>query len=398
MVSSLLEKILPQDVSVLSDNEKMQLFGWLGDYLGGVWGTLIGGITLFVIVATWRSTRRIDNKSKIFAIFAEMLRTHEEIVSSIRIDDLEGREAFAEILSEFYLSFRIAKELDYEVFRNTYNEGWISKDAALPARPYCLHSLEQLIDLAYIFTYYGPHPATEALADERYLTFPKNELRSKLDEQKRAKILAEMQSRLKKINGAQNGEQIGWQAKISNAHKKLNQGIHPHAQAVREALTEAAKRVKRFSQDELIEGLELISGSPKLGGHQNRLSHYFRNLFAAFTYIEESSLSRADKHSLAKVLRSKLSNYEQALLAINIISHQGRAWRETGLVDKYMPIKNIPRYFFSFDERFDLKVQFPKVLFEWEILESKENRSRWRVWGFAFNFFNSIFFKNKWSI
>lgn len=376
---SFLNKIIPESVSVLGDEKKMQLFGWLGDYLGGVWGTIIGGVTLFVIVATLRSTRKIDNKSKIFAIFAEMLRTHEEIVSSIRIGDLEGREAFREVLTDFYTSYKIAKELDFEVFKETYFDGWKGDGKSLPSRPYCLHTIDQLIDLAYMFTYYGPHPATSTLVGERFSIFPRDRLWSKLNDQKKVKVLSEIQGRLRKASGAQSDEHIGWRDKISIAHKQLNQGVHPHAQAIRQILLEAARRVRPLSQDGLINDLGNLAVAPGFGGHQNRLSHYFRNLFAAFTYIEESPLSVSEKNSLAKVLRSKLSNYEQALLVINIISHQGRAWREMGLVEKYMPIKNVPRYFFSFDENFDLKKQFPLVVFEWESPAENLEKNRFQL-------------------
>ena len=66
------------------------------------------------------------------------------------------------------------------------------------------------------------------------------------------------------------------------------------------------------------------------------------------------------------MLRSKLSNYEQALLALNVLSHMGQDWQSSGLLRTYKPIKNIPRDFFSFDDSFDLKKAFPYIDFEWE--------------------------------
>ena len=102
------------------------------------------------------------------------------------------------------------------------------------------------------------------------------------------------------------------------------------------------------------------------GGHQLRLSHYFRNLYSAYSFIEETKLSSSEKIALAKVLRSKLSNHEQAVLALNIISHLGQEWERTGLVDKYQPIKNIPKLFLTFDRAFLLKDRFSYINFEWE--------------------------------
>ena len=101
-------------------------------------------------------------------------------------------------------------------------------------------------------------------------------------------------------------------------------------------------------------------------GHQNRLSHYFRNIFGAYSFIETSKLTETEKLALGKVLRTKLSNYEQSLLSLNIISHLGRDWETSGLVGKYEPIKNIPIKFFTFDRSFHIKERFPYVAFEWE--------------------------------
>jgi len=102
------------------------------------------------------------------------------------------------------------------------------------------------------------------------------------------------------------------------------------------------------------------------GGHQLRLSHYFRNLYSAYSFIEETKLSSGEKVALAKVLRSKLSNHEQAVLALNIMSHLGQEWERTGLVEKYRPIKNVPKLFLTFDRDFILKNRFPYINFEWE--------------------------------
>jgi hypothetical protein len=64
-------------------SEPMQYYGLLGDYVGGVWGTGLAALTAIGVFATVWYTRRIDYKSKTYQVFVEMLRTHEEIVSSL---------------------------------------------------------------------------------------------------------------------------------------------------------------------------------------------------------------------------------------------------------------------------------------------------------------------------
>lgn len=260
-------------------HDPMQYYGLLGDYLGGVWGTVIGVITLVVVYMTWRTARRTDLKSKIYQVFVEMLRTHEEIVSSIHHGGLSGRDALEVILSEFYYVYRATRKMVPD------DNEW---------------SVEQRIDIAYTITYYGPR------------------LHSK-------QVLAKYDA-----------------AKIQKVLDLVTLTLHKNAKLPK------PKENRRFP------------------GHQNRLSHYFRNLFNAYKYINQAELSAEEKTALAQVLRAKLSNYEQALLALNVMSHLGQAWERTGLVCRYWPFKNVPKYFFSFEKEFELKQRFPCIVFEWE--------------------------------
>ena len=103
-----------------------------------------------------------------------------------------------------------------------------------------------------------------------------------------------------------------------------------------------------------------------LAGHQQNLSHYFRNLFTLYRYIKESRLSREDKRLLARIARARISNYEQALLTLNILSPLGKEWAQSGLIKEFEPISNVPRYFFTFDKGFALEKSFPYVHYEWK--------------------------------
>lgn len=252
----------------------MQYYGLLGDYVGGFWGTGVTVLTVVGVFITVWYTRRIDYKSKTYQVFIEMLRTHEEIVSSLEVNDLKGREAISLVLSEFYAIYRVVAET------SKAGTGW---------------SLSERIDIAYTYAFFGPQ-------------FQSMKILSRFD-QTQIKLIGDGVTRLRQEND---------------------------------------KEKRAFK------------------GHQNRLSHYFRNLFSAYSFIDESDLSFKEKQALGKVLKSKLSNYEQALLAINCICHLGEAWVRDGLLTTYKPIKNIPKDFFSFDDEFDLKTQFPSIVFEWE--------------------------------
>lgn len=255
-------------------HEPMQYYGLLGDYIGGVWGTLLTALTVVGVFLTFWWSRRMDYRAKIYQVFAEMMRTHEEIVASLRIGSKTGRDTFSSVLSEFYVIYKLTRQA-------------VGDDT--------VWSIKDRVDIAYTCTFFGPHIVSEELLKDYG------------------------PERIKKLFGA----------------------IHTERQT--------GKSERR-----------------QFGGHQLRLSHYFRNLFSAYTFVDEAKLSIQEKLALGKVLRSKLSNHEQAVLTLNIMSHLGAEWERTGLVEKYKPIKNLPLFFLTFDRSFKIKDRFPYVNFEWE--------------------------------
>lgn len=319
-----------------------------GDYIGGVWGTVIGTVTMLVVLFTWMSTRKIDNKSKIYQVFAEMLRTHEEIISSIRLDKSHGRDAFSGILSEFYITY---KELDKLCISMSINL-----------------SIEERMNISFTTVYYGPHPHATSVLERFGYKLISEKLNERLSIIKRSNVVAVMKSEVLNNNIKFKTENLLWIKEIGKAYRMLNDStLHQfQKKQLKDVLDQASKRNIESPLSETIDRMENILLSSSFSGHQNRLSHYFRNLYLAFVFIDKSSLSKKEKESLSDVIRSKLSNYEQALLSLNIMSNLGQNWKLSGINDKYMPIRDIPRDFFSFDERFDLKGQFPKIVFEWE--------------------------------
>lgn len=115
-------------------------------------------------------------------------------------------------------------------------------------------------------------------------------------------------------------------------------------------------------------------------GHQSPLSTYMRNLFSMYKFIDSSDINKKDKRRLAKVIRSKLTNYEQAILALNVMSNLGQPWETDGIVDRYKPFANIPEFFFNFDDRFEMSERFPHVRFEWQKSDFKKIvRGKFRI-------------------
>lgn len=339
-------------------SDATQYYGQVGDFFGGVWGTVIGAITLFVVLGTWYSSRKIDARSKRYQIFAEMLRTHEEIVSSIRLGDMVGRDALSEILSEFYEAYK-----EVSSFNTADNLNL---------------SLNNRIDAAFLLTYYGALPNTVKILKLAYPSLNATAICGAIAKRKRSTFVMEVRTKLAEQLDGNPAERQEWRRSFERCFHIIATTSIPDAEKnfLRSILGRAQHRPHRdINRGRILDIVENHKMRSEFGGHQNRLSHYFRNLYGAFLYLDEQDFKRRERQTMAKVLRSKLSNYEQALLALNAISRQGSAWISEGLIDKYMPIKNIPQHFFTFDADFDLAKSFGGVHFEWQT-----RQPWWKFW------------------
>lgn len=260
------------DLSVIWPTEwpptQITAYGLLGDYIGGVWGTGISALTLFVVFFTWKLTRRSTTRNGITSILAEMLKTHDSIVAGV-----PGLSA--KFLREFTAIYKRSKII-------------------VPADQ--IWSINDRVDISYTLAFYGLN--TQA-----------------------------------------------WHSLSCYGDADIKR-LHDEVSRLRDR---AGTKHHRF-----------------FAGYQATMSHYMRNLFAMYTIIDGADINETDKLYFGKLIRTKLSNYDQALLSLNIISHLGREWENQGIVLKYKPITNVPEHFFGFDTKFSLKNYFPNVEFEWE--------------------------------
>ncbi|MCG6170158.1 putative phage abortive infection protein [Leptospira sanjuanensis] len=108
-------------------------------------------------------------------------------------------------------------------------------------------------------------------------------------------------------------------------------------------------------------------------GHQSRLGHYYRNLYAIVKFVHYQRIN-IDKYEYVRNIRSQLSNHEQALLLINIISDIGLTWKKEFFLEKYRLVRNIPKGFFNESKEFDPTHYLPAKYMEYndiEILRAK---------------------------
>lgn len=102
------------------------------------------------------------------------------------------------------------------------------------------------------------------------------------------------------------------------------------------------------------------------GGHQSKLGFYFRHIYRTIKFIEEYKIPEKEKITYSKILRSQLTNYEQAIFFFNSLSEMGREWRnmygQKRLIEKYEMIKNIPPYLL---EEINFKHYYPNIDYEY---------------------------------
>lgn len=264
-------------------------WGQLGDWIGGAGGTFITLASFVALIVTLRLSRAAMMRQSIYALFATMSKTHDDLTASLQMHNSKGADVFKVLLSDFNVCLKAT------------------------TKNYPTRDIHKTIDIAYSIFFYG-----STIAGRDYLK-----------------------------------EQYDWvkiNATLDDVSAKRNRLAHlfPDAKGHR------------------------------LSGNQARLSNYYRNLYGIYTFINESKLPEKEKRSILKTVRTKMSNHEQALLALNICSHLGAKWEHEKLLKRYEPIKNIPKAFLTLPNGCPIEDLFPKVHFEFE---QRKKRST-LLWGF----------------
>lgn len=295
------------------------VFGQFGDIVGGLVGSLISLVSVFLLFETLSQQRiqfsdQQDNTTKALTTqreqfdqqqlksdlffkreqienrFFELLKIHRENANAISIGEKQGRKIFITLERELNYTFTYVRMANGE------------------CRTYL--SLNDMINVSYLCFFYG------AVGDKSEKTI-KNALKN-YDS-----------SFVKNLIGLLNKHQ----ATVQNDGEFL---------------------YKPFV------------------GYQSRLSHYFRNLYQTIKYInqiDKSILDYTDKYSYVSTLRAQLTTHEQVLVFWNSLSDLGKAWEinrtdeNLKLITKYNLTKNIP---YGFIRDFEPKDFYNNVAYEGE--------------------------------
>lgn len=133
-IENIIAKIIPPLAT--SEARNSDFYGALGSYVSGVWGTILTLITIFGLFITINQARKSNYQAKIYQIFMEMMKTHEDIISSMAIEDKTGRSSFDFFLSKFRIYYKITRDVEND-------------DA--------VWSIENRIDIAFSCVLYSPY-------------------------------------------------------------------------------------------------------------------------------------------------------------------------------------------------------------------------------------------------
>ncbi len=356
----------------IGGNLDMAATGQIGDFIGGVVGTIISAAGFIFLYLTLNSQNAaIDyqkeafEKEKIESRFFELLQLHRANVSELSFrhsengDELSsGRKVFKDIYYQLTYAIRLItysiKDLENKdiLISQSFIDGY-SNDGEIQ---------RQLIisNLAYSLVFFG-------IANESY-----EALNNFLLKDFKTVFVNRLIEFVSLIPNKESKYWKDWESFYSNITFGSNIKGHFDGPPAEEDVHQVYN----------LKPLKDLIASKKFfkyfGGHQAKLGHYYRHMFITTKYIDSKALSFADKEEYIRILRAQLSNYEQFLLFFNSICAIGREWelnykatQYKWLITKFNLIRNVPYTKIKYvignqNHLIDLKNFYPLVNYEVE--------------------------------
>lgn len=333
---------------------KYDITGQIGDFIGGVIGTLISAVGFYYLYLTFSEQKISFQRERLESNFFDLIKLHRENVSELEFDGKKlvedddslhiGKSKFIgkSVFKVFFNQIIICKTELQPIFRNP--QIYIQEyEEQMLKHPYIIKNeidIYQLarIDICYNIVFYG-------LSAEGVLIL-KHIFKDKYKDKMIDYIIQYL--RLKP-------------AYDRSIFKKWT--MLPH-QSTRAKRRQAVEEIYRWRETRCLDGsFSNIAENyhnkfvKYYGGHQFRFGHYFRHLFQTVKFINnQQNISYQTKYNYIKTLRAQLSTYEQAIIFFNSLSSLGRAWeinpeidltltkfqtQDFELITKYNLIKNI---------------------------------------------------------
>lgn len=372
-------RVMNHGLNICGSDIQYDITGQVGDFIGGVIGTIFSGAGFYFLYVTLVEQRKAgENQNDAFekerfeSKFFELIRLHRENVTELKFEGrlVDGENAIWEkriyenkaVFNAIYNQFvQCSNELKHQFkgVSRTYNPEYLKKISKLNLDNNKLNLLAK-IDICYSIIFYGVGSEGLIILHKKFREKYKEKfindilryisLKPADDEEilKKWLLLSNRSSRSKKLLIV---------TEIYNRRKKIIDSDSSNYEEV--SINYHNKYIKYY------------------GGHQFRLGHYYRHLYQTIKYVNNNNkFDYKEKYNYVKILRAQLSTYEQILLFLNSLSTMGFIWEiepeididlkkyskiDFELITKYNLIKNIPG-----EEIFGIpfKLFYPNVEYE----------------------------------
>jgi len=332
-------------------------FGAFGDFIAGVVGTFFSLAGFFLLYLTLKDQRENFHKERLESNFFEMIKFHRENVNEMQFSYYENKEekVTAEKRKVFKIIFSHFKEAWFELnhifdsssINDIYEDKYlasVSSNPQISSRKIDVKQFAQ-VDISYLIIFFGLSREDKQtilnLCYNRYkIDFVVKVLEfASLKPKRESDHWITWERIMMYKERYQIFEDILNRRKDENYQPKIEVNWHVEG--------DKWYMFKPFYPDNY---------NKYYGGHQFRLGHYYRHIFQTVKFIDkEKYLTENEKYDYIKILRGQLSNYEQLVFFLNILSEIGRTWelmkkhktdkeikKVKQLITKYNLIKNIP--------------------------------------------------------
>lgn len=336
--------------------------GLVGDFIGGVIGTIFSLAAFIILVLTLNEQTRLSTRERFENKFFDLLKLHRENVLELQNNNENGRKVLHNIFEQFLICrdevkpFLWKKKLE-DIYNPQYLEKLRTKLALTQPNINLLDCAK--LNIPYIITFFGLGAQGKMSIMDIFSNKYKPEFYQELIDYMAMKPL----------------ESSAYYDKWLSVYKKP----YPRRVYIYKAIRDRRNdRNLEYPESDINEkSKQYFYNSDFIkyyGGHQYQLGHYFRHLFLSFTFINERPfLTDNEKYYYAKILRAQLSTSEQALLFINSLSCLGLTWDLIPNVKKH-------RFDFIYKKRLAAK----RLITKYNLITNLAGRE---IFGIVFNEF-----------
>jgi hypothetical protein len=339
-----------------SGSVKYDVTGQVGDFIGGVIGTIISAAGFYFLYLTFADQRNSFARERFESKFFDLLKLHRENVSEMNFDGTkraededslfienklyDGKSVFNVIFNQFVIC-----RTDLKGFFGRNRMFLPEYEEELLKNPYVVKNKIDIrimasIDICYCIVFYG--------VSSEGLLILENLFKKKYKE----KFVSDILKFISLKPAFDKSVLEKWKVLANrNTRGKRNELV----EQIYEWRKNRTVPQSQFSQ--VVRGYH-NRYIKYYGGHQFRLGHYYRHLFQTVKFVNsQEDMPYSVKYEYLKTLRAQLSTYEQAVLFLNSLSKMGEPWEvrpevhkdlktyqthDFELITKYNLIKNIP--------------------------------------------------------